>query len=294
MNCDLFARVLADFQEGRLRWDERTAAEAHLAECDSCRRLLAIAHGKLSLLPEEMSRELARSIIERTSGRACPRVTELLCSYIDGELGSEDSGLITAHLSGCTSCRALADELALMATDLPRMAEIYPDAEFTRSVLGATSEWRPFRPSLRTRFLTWWNQLTQRPRFSFEAAYVGTLALVFVFGNPAPALRSVTAALAGFSLQTTSGASVSKNLVTGWTDAEAPVLRLARTYVATASRREQVATEFLKDAARHCEQMIWSAYAARSKSLDGWRQTAVSAFQRFWSGLTARVTHTKA
>ena len=294
MNCRQFERVLADFQEGSLRSDERTAAEAHLAECEACSRLLAIARGKLSLLPEEMSRELALSIMERTSGRACPHVMERLCSYVDGELNSEDSQLVHAHLDSCTACSALADALAVMARDLPQLAEIEPDGEFAQYVIKATSQWRPFRPSYRTRFLTWWNQLVQRPRFSFEAAYVGTLALVFVFGNPAPALRTITMGLASFSSdQTTSRGSVSKNFLTGWTDAEAPVLHFARTYFASASQRQQAATSSLKGAAQRCEQMIWSALGAQWKDLDNRKRAAVGSFQSLRSSLTAMFTRTK-
>jgi hypothetical protein len=245
-------------------------------------------------LSEELSRELASSIIERTSGSACPRVEESLCSYVDEELNAEDSQLISAHLDSCPSCRALADGLVMMNGELPLLAEVEPDAGFARSVLEATSRWRPFRPSPRTRFLTWWNRLIQRPRFSFEAAYVGTLVLVFAFGNPVPALRSIAMDIVSSpSFQTGVRKSIPANFQTGWTDAEAPALRLARTFVATASQREQAASSFLKNTTRGCGRSLQSALTAHAESLDSWKQVAVGALRGFWSNLTARITRAR-
>jgi hypothetical protein len=294
VNCELFAKILADFQEGKLRFGEQSAAEAHLKECDSCRRLLAIARGKLSVLPEEISRELALSIIEHTSGSACPRVEECLCSYVDGELNSEVSQLVSSHLDSCPACRTIADKLRIMAEELPQMAEIEPAVEFAQKVLGATSRWRPFRPSLRTRFLTWWNRLIQRPRFSYEAAYVGTLVLVFAFGNPVTPLRSITLEIVDPSwFQPAIRERVSKILPTGWVDAEAPVLRLARTYAVTASERERAASKTLHSMTQRCEQIFRSALEAQAKSLNTWKQEATGAFRSLRSNLSARISRVK-
>jgi anti-sigma factor RsiW len=294
VNCDLFAKILADFQEGRLRFDKRIAAEAHLEECDSCRRLLSIARGKLSLLPEEVGRELARSIIERTSGPACPRVKESLCSYVDGDLNSEDAQLVADHLDSCHDCATLAETLGMMASELPRMAEIEPDGEFTQGVLGATNLWRPFRPSLRTRFLTWWNRMIQRPRFSFEAAYVGTLLLVFAFGNPIAPFRGITLEFLNASaFQPSIRERVSESIYAAWTDADAPVLRLARAYAAGASRRERAVYDFLKSTTRHCKGMISSALPMQAKSLDGWRREAARVFLDLQSKLSTRISRSK-
>jgi hypothetical protein len=294
VNCELFAKILADFQEGKLRFGEQSAAEAHLKGCDSCRRLLAIARGKLSVLPEEISRELALSIIEHTSGPACPRVEECLCSYVDGELSSEVSQLVSSHLDSCPACRTLADRLGIMAEELPQMAEIEPEAEFTQKVLGATSRWRPFRPSLRTRFLTWWNRVIQRPRFSYEAAYVGTLVLVFAFGNPVPPLRSITLEIVDpSSFQPAIRERVSKILPTGWVDAEAPMLRLARTYAVTASERERAASKAMRSMTRRCEQIFCSALEAQAKSLNTWKQEVTGAFRSLRSNLSARISRVK-
>jgi hypothetical protein len=43
--------------------------------------------------------------------------------------------------------------------------------------------------SLRERLESWWNRMLERPRLSWEAAYVGCLLVVGVFGNPAVPFR---------------------------------------------------------------------------------------------------------
>lgn len=191
MNCNDFAVILAEYKAGKLAPGVRAAAEEHLRNCAVCMRLSAIIDGKIEVLPEAGVDGLARSIIDCTSGPACERAQASLCCFVDGESGETDSGLMALHLAHCSQCESLADALVMTRELLPEMVEITPASDFARSVIATTSGWRPIKPGLGNKLLAWWNSLIRRPRFSFEAAYVGTLALVFTFGSPALPFQGV-------------------------------------------------------------------------------------------------------
>jgi anti-sigma factor RsiW len=294
MNCNGFGVILADFQGGTLSPGERAAAESHLRACDACRRLLAIACGNAGILSEEKSRALTRSIIERTSGSACPRVEEQLCSLVDDELDHENSQLVALHLDYCASCKAVADSLKIMREVLPEMAKMEPGRNFTREVVGATSGWRPFRPGLRTRLLTWWNRLVQRPRFSYEAAYVGTLASVFVFGSPVPPLPgTVLDALRSAPLVQTARQTVSRLLPSDWSRAEAPVLSYARGVAVSASRKEQAFSGSVYYFMKSCERLFVTVLDWQVQTLKTSRQKVSGSLSRLRSNLSSRMSRSK-
>ncbi len=294
MNCNRFAGILADFQEGRLSPGEQRAAEAHVHDCEACRGLLAIARGDLSLLPEDGGRELARSIIERTSGPICPRVEFFLCDLVDGELDEENSQLVALHLDHCPACKTIADNLVTLQAVLPGMAGIEPDGSFTPEVVDATSRWRPFRPSLRTRLLAHWSRLVQRPRFSFEAAYVGTLVLVFAFGNPVPLIRNIAFESLGLAtIPQAARTTVSRLLPSGWLNAEAPVIRFARGLADGVSRKERTVAGSLNDLAKNCGQTSASAIRWQLENIDVWSRKATGALRAFWSSAVTRISRSK-
>jgi hypothetical protein len=86
---------------------------------------------------------------------------------------------------------------------------------------------------------------------------------------------------------------VSKILPTGWVDAEAPMLRLARTCAVTASERERAASKALRSMTRRCEQIFCSALEAQAKSLNTWKQEVTGAFRSLRSNLSARISRVK-
>jgi hypothetical protein len=74
---------------------------------------------------------------------------------------------------------------------LPEMALLQPDASFAADVLKATSA-RPAAGSGGTSVTgvrKWWCSMMQRPRFAWEAAYVGALLVLIALGNPAALLQ---------------------------------------------------------------------------------------------------------
>jgi hypothetical protein len=189
MDCrDLLDRLEALLDE-TLGGDARLAAEEHLHECADCRQLVELARTEPDGAAVEPPDNLAGSILERTSGSACETARDRLCAYVDGSLSGIDAELVRLHLDGCDPCEGLASALVSLAGELPAMAEIEPDSDFVNDVLARTVPWRR-RFARRLEKLTaireWWPRVVRRPRFALEAAYVGTLVLVLIFGPNLP------------------------------------------------------------------------------------------------------------
>lgn len=187
MDCRDFEDRLDVFEAGALPDGERQAAETHLHECDRCRALLRTIRGESRLLSPESEAALARSIIGRTTGPACGQAAWQLCGWVEGDLNQDDAHILSLHLDHCSECSRLAASLRELAAILPEMAQLEPGEAFTAEVLQATSGKRfPSGNTVIPRDLTeWWNRLIRRPRFAWEAAYVGALLALLAFGNPA-------------------------------------------------------------------------------------------------------------
>ena len=177
MSCEAIQKRLQDLLDGRLDAASRHEVEGHLAGCVECASLIDL----LRLDLPEGAPDLTASVLERTSGSACDRTHEFLCEAVDRTLGGIDAELVGMHLAGCAGCTALATALETLSLDLPTMAEVHPPAEFTVSVLAATTGPLP------TRWAVWgermargWAALATRPRIAWEAGYVGAVAIWLV------------------------------------------------------------------------------------------------------------------
>jgi hypothetical protein len=191
MDCREWEHNLEALLDGTLPAQRRAEAQAHLFACPACRELFAAARGDRASLPTGEDPGLTRDILARTSGPACGRAAELLAGRWDSPPAAGDGALLDEHLAGCGDCAILASTLDWLAPLLPAMAEPDPGPRFTAAVLRATAQ-APTRIAapawlLRLRALArqWW----ARPRFAMEAAYAGTLVLVFLFGTPVSPLR---------------------------------------------------------------------------------------------------------
>jgi hypothetical protein len=134
--------------------------------------------------PEE---RFVADVLARTSGPACGRARVALAGRLDDSLDDslDETGgaLLADHLRHCDRCRAVAERLPSLVSALPALAEEPLGSDFTARVLAATSE-RPRAPRWRERWAAWWASAALRPRFAWEAAYVLTLFVVLVTGNP--------------------------------------------------------------------------------------------------------------
>jgi anti-sigma factor RsiW len=192
MDCAAFEDRLDGVLAGTCSADEWAAAEAHLAGCSRCRQLYEAVRTEMPLLGPGEGEALTRSILARTSGAACGRVRELACELVDGTLSPIDRETAAAHIEGCRDCDRLVATLSDLSRVLPAMASIEPPADFVRSVLRATTE-RPMAPGFGAWLGQWWSHAVERPRFSLEVAYVLTVLLILLVGNPVAAFRDASA-----------------------------------------------------------------------------------------------------
>jgi predicted anti-sigma-YlaC factor YlaD len=193
MNCQSFDARLDALLEGRCTATEWTEAEAHLASCTSCRRLFEAMSGRADDLDAEGHQELAAAVVAKTSGseRGCASARGRLCAFVDGELEPFDRELVEGHLEHCAGCAALAAAVVEQARILPTFAALAPRHGFVGEVLGATSR-RHSAPSTAEKMAAWLARAAQRPRFSLEVAYVMTVLLLVVLGNPVDAFREAS------------------------------------------------------------------------------------------------------
>ncbi len=193
MDCRGFEDCLDAFAAGALPAEEMGAVERHILECSACRALWHAVSGKAEMLSSEAGDDLALTIVRRTCGPVCGEAEQRLWDSISGGLGKADEEILQLHVAHCAECRALAETLTELAQVLPEMAALDPGENFTARVLEATLPVRiPIRhPERRQRMRDWWNRLIRRPRFAWEAAYVGTLIVLLALGNPAFLLQSL-------------------------------------------------------------------------------------------------------
>lgn len=291
MDCSEFENRLERLQNGSLTPEEHQAVKDHLAACAPCRELTGAASEGLDIPPLEMSRGLTRSILERTSGPACRRVREHLCDFVDGDLTSSYGEILSLHLAECGDCSALAASLAELKEILPQMGELEPGMNFTFRVLWATSRQLAeprISPWLRIQQL--WLRLIQRPRFSWEAAYLGTILLVSVLGNPLTTFHDLSLRVAAIYQSRSSFTWASIALPGSIVRSETGILKRTREFADALSTRQR---EFSKSAAVLFEQSAQSLQASVKSDLQATRalpERALPALQRAWATLFPRDT----
>ena len=253
-DCDTFERRLAAYEAGTLSESDRRLAEIHLRDCEACRFLVA-AMGVWSNEFSGARPDLSRRILAKTSGPTCRQATSLLCGFVDDELGPLDRELVAGHLENCGPCSQLCAALVEMKTALPQLAEIAPDRAFAPAVMEMTRRLKSRRPGLLGRMLEFLAAQAQRPRFSFEAAYLATLLLIVVFGTPiSPARKAGPELLA--ALQGERGLiAVAGDRVFSWSESSsralATVQAVSNRVVTTATAYEKALSNLYEGAARN-------------------------------------------
>lgn len=181
MECAAADRLLEPFLAGELNRGEREALDRHLAACDACRAMFAVAEAGDDGVDASPPADLLAGVLARTSGPACELARRLVAPAIDGELSAEERRLLSAHLGGCADCRRLSEAVERLGEDLPLLAETHPGPGFVDRVMRATLP-------LAARWRRWWRRTwpawIARPRFAWEAAWAGTLVLVLLFATP--------------------------------------------------------------------------------------------------------------
>ena len=164
----------------------------HLAACRRCRQLADIAQGKTDLLQRRSREAMAEAILRRTSGPVCERARDRLRDFAEGEMSPAESEVLSMHLGLCRTCSEVLAVLVELRSRLPRMAELDPSRGFTGDVMAALAGQRGPLQDWRRWVGGFLPSIIRRPRFAWEAAYLGALVLLLVIGNPA--LMSMDAA----------------------------------------------------------------------------------------------------
>ncbi len=281
MNCARFARVLAEFHEGKLSAGEEKAANEHLAGCVNCKKLLEVSVGGRDILPEEMRDDLAESILERTvGGPVCPRVEPLLWEFVRREQAPEESHLIHLHLDHCDACRSMAADLALIQDALPEMAEIDPGERFTREIVQITSGLRVERPEVGSRIRNWWNRMVQRPRFALESAYACTLLMVVLFSPLLPfrhvILERIPSAIISPALRYAGSV---------WAGTQAPLARQAQGIASVAVSGHRALSGILERTMEVTAKESYSSVHEGLVHIGEWRREGAGNLAAFWNQL---------
>ncbi len=193
MNCESFDARLDALLDGRCTPQQWTEAEAHVGSCARCRQLFEAMSGRGGDLDDDAHEALAAAVVAKTagSGRACASARERLCDYVDGELATFDRDLVAGHLARCADCSALAQAVAEQAKVLHAFCDLAPRDGILPAVLAATSR-KLAEPTAAEKLSSWLARAAQRPRFNLEVAYVMTVLLLVVLGNPVDAFREAT------------------------------------------------------------------------------------------------------
>ena len=263
MNCVRFAKILADFHEGKLPLRESADAEQHLERCPSCRMLLQVAFGDVRILPQEMQDGLAEAILKRTSGLVCQRAEASLWEFARGELPAEEAQLINLHLDHCAACQSIAEECAALQEILPGLSQIDPGERWTREVIRATSGRRITRQDPLARFRVWWNRVVQRPRFALEAAYACTVLLFLVFSPSLPFRSIAFDAIPVKMIHPTAQYAAS-----AWSNTKDPLSHQTRKLACIVVSGNQAVTRTLQTGAS----VFYSALAERLCAAEGWQR----------------------
>ncbi|MFB3902246.1 MAG: zf-HC2 domain-containing protein [Acidobacteriota bacterium] len=266
MNCAAFERRLEQYQAGTLPEMERREAEVHLDHCNSCRGLFeALQSGENQ--PDQQ--DLSGAVLSRTTGSACGRCRDLLGELLDGVSEDVESELVRSHLATCAPCSALFQTMSEMAEILPRMRETVPDSLFVPDVMRSTRAFGRDHKGL-SRILDFCRMLAERPRFSWEAAYLGTLLVFGLFGTPfSPAYDAGSRLLA--SLQNRDGlVTQAGTAIRGWhEDLETAVAASVRgrEKVSRMTTRAATAAELLIAQGRDCMQESGGYLASTGKTV---------------------------
>jgi len=268
-------------------------AARHVDSCAACRELEEIARVSQSVAPPtsdaldmlDMLDMLTRDVMARTTGSVCEAAGDRIIDMVDGVLDGFERDLVVSHLKGCPSCDATAAALGWMRSELSSMAAIDPGEEFTAAVLRAT---RPMQAVQHAEpHEPWWLRLWERPRFTWEAAYVGAMVLWLLFGAAFSPFRDVPGrALEIARSSPVQPASMGREI---WQATGGALMEKTRTSTPGLNRLKEVG-EASSSLASHGTQALGSAIrgdlsgsAVRLKDMGG-------DLKRIYDGLTRRET----
>lgn len=184
MNCADFQLKLPAMLAEKLSPSTLLQTEQHLASCPDC---LVKWSDTIAVQAAQSSRpNIAANVLNALGLDTCIAAQDALCDHRCDTLQLEPT--VAMHLESCPDCAALSQIVLRLNNELPTLCEKSVPLNFTLRVLNRTSyvkqapakntatgkqSWRAFA-----------RQVSQRPRFAMEAAYVLSLSLVITLGTP--------------------------------------------------------------------------------------------------------------
>jgi len=102
----------------------------------------------------------------------CWEVTEKICSFLDGELDQDDSGVLERHLTICPSCKYELESIKKLNSLLIVLPSMRVASQFARGVVKRilSEEVRQYN------FIDWWKSLTLKWKVAaYTTALIGLL-----------------------------------------------------------------------------------------------------------------------
>jgi hypothetical protein len=177
----------------------------------------------------------------------------------DGLLNEQTKTLMAGHLEHCAECRAVAATLVEARAVLATFTELDPGADFTAQVVAATPGRRsPVRRRTgarssglrgwiqvgRGRVAVAWERMLARPRLSLELAYLATVLLVLVVGNPGLIADALGARTSGLVIRATGAPPTGDSLAAGATKvASLPIPAFVERAMREVSNRQTAAVK---------------------------------------------------
>ena len=177
MNCRKFESLLELYLAGKLSKDSIQECRVHLNGCAACRELLNLASQEPLQVDPSRSEELIQAVLEKTSGKNCGQVLELLPDLVDGSMAKDFADLVDRHLENCGSCQKLFQTMKELREVLPTFSQMDPGNTFTRECMQAIGKMQTQPPQPRFSSGKIWHWLLVRPRLVWQSAYVLTLLL---------------------------------------------------------------------------------------------------------------------
>jgi len=184
MKCQEFRENLPTFISEQLDDSLRLQCETHITSCVECLDLWLNNFSNQYHLETESGEELVNSILQSTNSDTCTDAKDLLVDYVDETLSPINNEMLSLHLKNCASCNSTAVMLRQLKIDLPQLSLRNPPADLLENILKQTLPWpqRLIRKISTSHFD--FSNLLYRPRFSFEASFLGTVFWLAVFGLP--------------------------------------------------------------------------------------------------------------
>jgi len=175
MNCVEFESLKKEFAHGQLSAQLHERCEQHLTSCSGC------LEAWVGVSEEDFVRTQTLQSLLGTDASVCEFANTQLSELWDDTPSASARLLLDEHVNECDECMDLSRLMNQLRVDLPHLAEAQPSLDFSSRVWASVEQKQKQIPSRVGALLSKW---AQRPRFTLEVSYAGTLLWLVLFGVP--------------------------------------------------------------------------------------------------------------